>query len=89
MAGIGKALGRGRDRAGDGGLQPGQAAQDRGLADPVRAAQDQRLTGGQVEGQPLDSAQPTARNGQIARRKPYHSGSSAQATRRPSDRVTL
>ena len=89
MAGIGKAFGRSLDLAGDGGLQPGQRAQDRGLADAGRAAQDQRRPRRQREGHPLDRPQPAARDGQIADAKPDQSGISAQATRRPSESVTL
>ena len=89
MGGIGHGILGHVDAPPDSRLQPGDRAQKRRLADPVGTAQDQCPTRRQGERDALDRPQSAARHGQIMDGQQIHIGSSAQATRRPSPRVTL
>ena len=89
MGGIGDGVIGHLDPARHRGLQARDRAQQRRLADAVRPAQDQRLPGQQGKGHPFHRPQSPARDGKVMDGQQCHRGSKAQATRRPSDSVTL
>src|SRR6056297_50153 len=64
MGGVGHRLRAGTERAGVGGLEARERAQERRLARPVRSAQDEGAPRRHLEGEPFEKRQAAARDGE-------------------------